>query len=160
MGWIEESQFEQTLVNLVNNAREAMPDGGDLLEVALSLTELDHHSQRLDADGPYPVLEVKDSGRGITAAVQTSVFDPFFSTEERQNNSGLGLSSCYGIVAQCGGLIDIESQPGTSTSVKVGRPLVETRDNQPVLELVTNTTFIIVVDDDPGIVRVIKSALN
>jgi signal transduction histidine kinase len=86
MGWIEESQFEQTLVNLVNNAREAMPDGGDLLEVALSLTELDHHSQRLDADGPYPVLEVKDSGRGITAAVQTRVFDPFFyqRTPEQQ----------------------------------------------------------------------------
>jgi signal transduction histidine kinase len=91
MGWIEESQFEQTLVNLVNNAREAMPDGGDLLEVALSLTELDHHSQRLDADGPYPVLEVKDSGRGITAAVQARVFDPFFLPKNARTTAVWGF---------------------------------------------------------------------
>lgn len=155
---IDEAQFEQVVVNLINNAREAMPDGGDL-EISLSLAELDRHTARHDAEGPYAVLEVKDSGRGMSAEIQTKAFDPFFSTKQHSSNSGLGLSSCYGIVAQSGGFIDIQSHPGTGTSIKVYLPLAEVHDNEPVLELITNTTSIMVVDDDPAVVRVIKSAL-
>jgi signal transduction histidine kinase/ActR/RegA family two-component response regulator len=156
---IDESQFEQVLVNLVNNAREAMGDGGDL-EITLALTEFSRHSKRNDAPGSYAVLEVKDSGRGMSPEVQAKIFDPFFSTKEKRANSGLGLSSVYGIVAQYGGFIDIDSQEGVGTSVKVYLPIAEDLDHEPVLELVTSSTSILVIDDDPGVVRVIKSALN
>jgi two-component system cell cycle sensor histidine kinase/response regulator CckA len=155
---IEEGQFEQILVNLVNNAREAMPEGGEL-EVSLQAVELGP-GQSHDKAGDYAVLEVRDSGRGIDKETQAKVFDPFFSTKETQANSGLGLSSCYGIVSQYGGVIEIDSVMDSGTTVRVFLPIAETRDYEPTLELIDNEVSIMVVDDDPGIVRVVRNALQ
>ena len=155
---IEEGQFEQILVNLVNNARESMPEGGEL-EVSLQSVELEP-GQTHDKEGDYAVLEVRDSGRGIDEETQAKVFDPFFSTKQTQANSGLGLSSCYGIVSQCGGVIEIDSVMDVGTSIRVYLPIAETRDYEPTLELIDNEVSIMVVDDDPGIVRVVRNALQ
>ncbi len=155
---IEEAQFEQVLVNLVNNAREAMPDGGEL-EVSLQSVELDGNNTS-DHEGVFAVLEVRDSGSGIDSDTQARVFDPFFSTKTNTANSGLGLSSCYGIAAQYGGFIEIDSQPGSGTAVRVFLPIAETRDHEPMLELIDNETYVLIIDDDPGIVRVIRNALT
>jgi CheY-like chemotaxis protein len=168
---IEASQFEQVLMNLVNNAREAMPEGGEL-EVSLQSVEIgperssgvqprdpdergNHHKE-----GHYALLEVQDSGTGIDADTLAKVFDPFFSTKPGATNSGLGLSSCYGIVSQYGGFIDIDSMVGAGTSVKVYLPIAETRDYEPTLEVIDNEVSILVIDDDPGVVRVVRNALS
>ena len=154
---IEESQFEPIMVNLVNNAREAMPEGGEL-EVSLQAVEL-RDEQGGDKDGHYALLEVGDSGRGMDAETQAKIFDPFFSTKEMQTNNGLGLSSCYGIVSQHGGFIEVDSSIGVGTTVRVYLPIAETRDHEPTLELIDNEVSIMVIDDDPGVVRVVRNAL-
>ncbi len=154
---IEEAQFEQVLVNLVNNAREAMPDGGEL-EISLQGVEIEA-DQATDKEGYYAVLEVRDTGSGINAETQAKVFDPFFSTKKTQANTGLGLSSCYGIVSQYGGTIEIESALDVGTTVRVFLPIAETRDYEPTLEVIDNEVSIMVIDDDPGVVRVVRSAL-
>ncbi|MCR9260858.1 MAG: ATP-binding protein [Pseudomonadaceae bacterium] len=155
---INESQFEQILVNLVNNARESMPDGGEL-EISLQWVEFESEAEG-DKSGHYALLEVGDSGRGIDAETQAKIFDPFFSTKDTLSNSGLGLSSCYGIVSQYGGFIEIDSKVGVGTTVKVYLPIAETRDYQPTLDVIDNEVSIMVIDDDPGVVRVVRNALQ
>jgi PAS domain S-box-containing protein len=154
---IEESQFEQVLVNLVNNAREAMPRGGEL-EVSLQYVEIEA-DQGKEKEGHWALLEVTDSGQGIDTETQAKVFDPFFTTKSTQSNSGLGLSSCYGIVSQYGGFIEIDSTIGVGTTIRVYLPIAETRDYEPTLDVIDNEVSIMVVDDDPGVVRVVKNAL-
>jgi len=161
---IEVAAFEQVLMNLVNNAREAMPEGGEL-EVSLQSVEIEagpssDSSQHHHKEGHYALLEVQDSGRGIDADTQSRVFDPFFSTKPGATNSGLGLSSCYGIVSQYGGFIDIDSTVGVGTSVKVYLPIAETRDYEPTLDVIDNEVSIMIIDDDPGVVRVVRNALT
>lgn len=164
---IELSQFEQVLMNLVNNAREAMPEGGEL-EISLQSVEIEPEQGLSSADpqltyqreGHYALLEVQDSGVGIEPQTLTQVFDPFFSTKPDSTNSGLGLSSCYGIVSQYGGFIDIDSALNAGTSVKVYLPIAETRDHEPTLEVIDNEVSIMVIDDDPGVVRVVRNALT
>ena len=102
---IDNSEFEQVFINLLNNAREAMPDGGEV-EISLHTTELE--ATEACSAGTYAVVELRDSGCGIDEATQKRAFDPFFSTKESKKTSGLGLSSCYGIISQYGGFIDIE----------------------------------------------------
>jgi CheY-like chemotaxis protein len=155
---INESQFEQVLVNLVNNAREAMPDGGEL-EVSLQAVEFDSDDEG-EKSGHYALLEVGDSGAGIDADTQAKIFDPFFSTKDTPKNSGLGLSSCYGIVSQNGGFIEVDSKLGAGTTVKVYLPIAETRDYQPTLDVIDNEVSVMVIDDDPGVVRVVRNALQ
>lgn len=158
---IEAAAFEQVLMNLVNNAREAMPEGGEV-EVSLQWVEIeaDSSTENHHKEGHYALLEVQDSGSGIDADTQSKVFDPFFSTKPGNSNSGLGLSSCYGIVSQYGGFIDIDSTVGIGTSVKVYLPIAETRDYEPTLDVIDNEVSIMVIDDDPGVVRVVRNALT
>jgi len=155
---IAESQFEQVVMNLVNNAREAMPDGGEL-EVSLQYVE-NEGDQDEDKQGHYAVLEVRDSGPGIEAETQAKIFDPFFTTKSSQANSGLGLSSCYGIVSQYGGFIEIDSRINVGASIRVYLPIAETRDHEPTLDVIDNEISVLVIDDDPGVVRVVRNALS
>ncbi|NKB98306.1 MAG: response regulator [Pseudomonadales bacterium] len=147
---ISESQFEQVLVNLVNNARESMPDGGEL-EVALRGVEIEH--------GHFARLEVRDTGQGMDEETKNRVFDPFFSTKERTHSSGLGLSSCYGIIHQIGGHIEVETEKNVGTSFKVYFPIAEMLDHEPQLEVIDNQASVVVVDDDPAVLGVIRNAL-
>ena len=120
-------QLEQVIVNLAVNARDAMPRGGTLtIATAPVVTTA---ATAIGADmlppGSYAMLEVRDTGEGISVDVLPKIFDPFFTTKPVGQGTGLGLATCYGIVKQSGGYIFAESQPGQGTRFAVYLPVVE-----------------------------------
>jgi signal transduction histidine kinase len=115
-------QLEQVLVNLVVNARDAMPAGGRVT-IATANLPLSH--------GAYVTLSVSDTGIGMDAATQSRIFDPFFTTKEQGKGTGLGLSTVYGIVEQSGGHVTVESAPGQGATFTIFFP----RHSAPALGL-------------------------
>ena len=119
----DRGQVEQVLVNLVVNARDAMPDGGTVT-ITSALDDLDEPFVRrvLSADaspGRYARIDVRDSGIGMDSHVQAHIFEPFFTTKPAGLGTGLGLSTVYGIVKQSGGFINVESTLGTGSTFSI-----------------------------------------
>jgi two-component system, cell cycle sensor histidine kinase and response regulator CckA len=124
----DQGQIEQVILNLAVNARDAMPNGGEL---SLHTTNF-FMDQEFVSRYPYPVLPgnyvlftVSDTGVGMNAATRARVFEPFFTTKEKGKGTGLGLSMVYGIVKQSGGYIEVLSEPGAGASFKIYLPKVE-----------------------------------
>lgn len=121
---VDISQFEQVIVNLAVNARDAMPEGGKLTVKTSNVTAA--HAARLANKGmpaaDYVLVEVADSGTGIPPEIVDKIFEPFFSTKEVGKGTGLGLSTVYGIVKQTGGFIYVESEPGAGTTFRIFLP--------------------------------------
>jgi len=166
---VDPGQFTQIILNLVVNARDAMPDGGCLaLETAAVTIEpgTDHDctSDELPP-GEYVRISVNDNGAGMTDEVQQHLFEPFFTTKD-EGGSGLGLAASYGIVRQSGGHICVESELGKGTTVKIFLPKVlapppPSYKKPNANKLPTGTESILVLEDDISVrhlsVRVLRS---
>jgi len=121
---VDVSQFEQVIVNLAVNARDAMPDGGTLtIKTAnVSAQEAEKLSYKGMPAADYVRIDVTDTGTGIPPEIVDKIFEPFFSTKEVGKGTGLGLSTVYGIVKQTGGFIYVDSEPGFGTSFRIFLP--------------------------------------
>ena len=121
-------QLEQVIMNLVVNAKDAMPDGGRITLQSSSVTvRQNFHEQRFILPGPYVVIAVSDNGHGMDKETQSRVFEPFFTTKEKGKGTGLGLSTVYGIVKQSNGYVYPQSEIGSGTTFYIYLPRVEDR---------------------------------
>jgi two-component system cell cycle sensor histidine kinase/response regulator CckA len=140
---VDVSQFEQVVVNLAVNARDAMPDGGRLSVKTANVTTAD--AAQLAYKGmpaaDYVRIDITDTGTGIPADIREKIFEPFFSTKEVGKGTGLGLSTVYGIVKQTGGFIYVDSEEGkgSSFSIFLPRHRTEQEETQPEPQAVNGT---------------------
>ncbi|MBI5111754.1 cell cycle histidine kinase CckA [Rhodoplanes serenus] len=118
------SQFEQVIVNLAVNARDAMPDGGRLTLRTTNVPEIESRASAPKGmpPGDYVLIEVTDTGSGIPPEIIDRIFEPFFSTKEVGKGTGLGLSTVYGIIKQTGGYVFVDSEIGSGTTFRIYLP--------------------------------------
>ncbi|MGD0963115.1 MAG: response regulator [Candidatus Acidiferrales bacterium] len=161
------AQMEQVIMNLVFNARDAMPEGGELT-IQTAHTELDEAWAQRHAGaqtGPHVMLAVHDTGRGMDEDVLTHIFEPFFTTKDRTKGTGLGLATVYGTVRQSGGCITVSSKVGEGTVFQIFLPRV--KDPVELIEIplaapqpTRGAETILVVEDDDAVRRMTREFLK
>jgi PAS domain S-box-containing protein len=156
------NELELALVNLVINARDAMPRGGTVSVTAENVT-LSKGSTQAGIEGEFVALRVSDTGEGIAPDVLPKVFDPFFTTKDSDKGSGLGLSQVHGFVHQSGGTADIKSELGRGTVVTLYLPRssdeVQSSPSDPRVESALGGT-VLVADDNPDVLELSVSMLQ
>ncbi|MDJ0781670.1 MAG: PAS domain S-box protein [Desulfosarcinaceae bacterium] len=160
------TQIHQVLMNLATNAGHSMRTTGGLLHVRLSQRRLEREFLRRHPDlppGQYALLEVADTGTGMTTAVVERIYDPFFTTKDKSEGTGLGLSVVHGIIKTHQGAITVESKPGEGTTFRIYLPTIQQKARKeaasaPVCP--TGTEHILVVDDEPQVLKMCASALE
>jgi two-component system, cell cycle sensor histidine kinase and response regulator CckA len=167
---VDVSHLEQAIMNLVVNARDAMPDGGTLtLETADVDFDGSYVSSHVDAlPGPHVMIAVSDTGAGMDAATRARAFEPFFTTKGPARGTGLGLSTVYGIVKQSGGWVWLYSEPGRGTTFKLYFP--RSPRSGEALEPVSDAawshvrpkadTIVLMVEDDPQVRLLVATILG
>ena len=163
---VDTAQLESVLLNLALNARDAMSDGGDLV-IRTRRVYLDEGYIAAKADltaGDYVMLSVQDTGTGMSQDILAQVFDPFFTTKEVGEGSGLGLSMVFGFTKQSGGHVEIESEVGRGTTVKLFLPYLaeDIETAAPVAQDAPKAQgeCVLVVEDDPGLLKLAVSLLR
>jgi PAS domain S-box-containing protein len=152
-------QIEQVITNLAVNARDAMPQGGQLTiethNVKIDEGDARQHGEAVSLVGPYVMLSVRDSGVGMDEATRSRIFEPFFTTKGPGKGTGLGLSTVYGIVTQSHGFIRVHSEVGRGTSVEIYLPEVTeaagTERPGPTVVSRGGTETILLVEDNTGL---------
>ena len=160
------TQLHQVLMNLVVNARDAMPDGG-IMTISAENLVIDEHYAKMHIDaqvGCYVAITIADTGIGIPQTIQKQIFDPFFTTKEIGKGTGLGLSTALGIIKNHGGFVNVYSEVGKGTQFQVYLPSsAKVEIEPPCLELKSirgNGELILVVDDEAAIREITKSTLE
>jgi two-component system, cell cycle sensor histidine kinase and response regulator CckA len=162
---VDVTQINQVMMNLVTNARDAMPDGGTLA-ITLKVTEIDRSfidAHGFGQPGSYTKLTVADSGSGIDPEILDHVFEPFFTTKEVGKGTGLGLASAYGIVKQHNGYIVVSSKPGKGTTVDIYLPVPHRQPSQEtttIEEANGGSETILLVEDDPAVRNLLGTILE
>jgi len=164
---VDRGQLEQVVMNLVVNARDAMPGGGDIsIETADVMLEQSSFPETVIAPGCYVMLAVTDAGTGMTKETQRRLFEPFFTTKESGKGTGLGLSTTYGIIKQSKGYIWVSSELGRGTTFQVYLP--RATDEIPVLTASPPVTApvkrdsetVLLVEDEIGVRLLSKRILE
>src|SRR6185503_6284815 len=163
----DRGQIEQVVMNLAINARDAMPQGGQLV-VETANADLDDEYVRRNVGsrpGPHVMLAVSDSGVGIPRELQRHIFEPFFTTKEQGKGTGLGLATVYGIVKQSGGYIEVDSEPGRGTTFRIYLPRVDSAspaaERSPRAAAPTGgTETILLVEDEDGVRELARDILR
>jgi signal transduction histidine kinase len=161
------SQMEQVLVNLVLNARDAMPMGGHL---TIETANVDLDQEQLDGEGvvippgEYVMLLVADTGVGMDAATRARAFEPFFTTKPKGKGTGLGLATVYGIVDQSGGAIALDSSPGHGTTIRIYLPVTSAvarqETPQPLPRATEGNEHLLLVEDNDSVRTLAADALR
>jgi PAS domain S-box-containing protein len=161
------SQMEQVIMNLVVNARDAMPNGGKLLIETANLDLEPSYTSRhpLMKPGPYIRLAVTDNGTGMDAETQSHIFEPFFTTKDKGKGTGLGLATVYGIVKQSGGFIWVYSELGKGTSFKIYLPRLDqpeeyTGTPRPAIEAPMGTETVLLAEDEQDVREIARDFLE
>jgi CheY-like chemotaxis protein len=163
--YADRSQIELMIVNLGLNARDAMPQGGVLSIVTKAETLDADVTEALKISNNFVVLEVSDTGHGMSPEISSHIFEPFFTTKDIGKGTGLGLSTVYGIVEQAGGHITVESEPGHGTTFRVYFPRadepVSIAENKPALpDPAKGHETILLVEDEEGIRTMTRTYLQ
>ena len=159
------NQLEQVIMNLMVNAKDAMPDGG-LITIKTATAELGRSDLDIPADvepGKYVILSVSDTGSGIPKEIMGRIFDPFFTTKEKGKGTGLGLATVYGIVKDHKGYISVHSEVGKGTSFDIYLPSSSKtayRISPPQSIAVEGNENILVIDDDRDVLNFIRDILE
>ncbi len=161
------TRIDQLMMNLVVNARDAMPEGG-ILYVSAEDTMIDEQyaaMQPAAKPGPYVRITVQDTGAGMSNEVREHIFEPFFTTKESGKGTGLGLSIVHTIVKNHGGFVTVESEPGKGTTFNVFFPAVESQDlgrpeETDSKSLAGHGELVLVVDDEVSVCQITKQTLE
>jgi PAS domain S-box-containing protein len=165
---VDPNQLESALLNLCINARDAMPGGGRIVLAIESTTVDESEGERLQVSaGRYVVLRVTDTGHGMTPQIAARVFEPFFTTKPLGQGTGLGLSMVYGFARQSGGTVEVESQPGLGTTMRLYLPshageaeVVERTEGRTAPSHAGVGLRALVVDDEPTVRLLVAEILS
>jgi signal transduction histidine kinase/CheY-like chemotaxis protein len=162
---VDPGQIQQVILNLVVNARDAMPKGGRIVVGTRNADRYPDIDGAAGRDCPSVVLTVADTGQGMSPETRTHIFEPFFTTKAEGKGTGLGLATVYGIVRQSGGWIDVDSAPGHGTTFSLYFPATneaaEPRETPPLAEPAARASArVLVVEDQPEVRELAVMALR
>jgi PAS domain S-box-containing protein len=159
-------QLEQILMNLVVNAKDAMPNGGKLTMQTQNIVVDENHrrGQTFIRPGQYVMLSVSDTGMGMDKETQSRIFEPFFTTKEKGKGTGLGLSTVYGIVKQSGGYVLVQSEEGRGTKFQIYLPRVEgiaeKHAPQSTPAILGGSETVLLVEDEESVRQLVRDTLT
>jgi two-component system, cell cycle sensor histidine kinase and response regulator CckA len=161
---VDRGQIEQVLLNLYVNAWQAMPAGGNLyLETKNIIVREDETVRYSLPAGRYVKICVTDTGSGMDEATRSRIFEPFFTTKEMGRGTGLGLATVYGIIKGHGGVINVYSEKGHGTTFRIYLPVSDkelVKENKPQAAIVEGHETILLVDDEPAVLKVTRELLR